>query len=653
VARWLTATTLLSIPVINAPSYTVKWDSIPALSDYRIDPGDSFWDSFPSRPMPKIVQSSVDHIALKKLVLKNKHKLSRHQFRRALKACKDIAEGGDAYQLSCLPPVIARNTSSAYENGRMLTDKIATWIDKGFVAGPFVAPPTCSFRANPLMAISRNNSIRPVINMSAPSDMSFNSNVNLHALEKVYMCTAQMFSYSVLDAGVGAVMSKFDLSDAYKCIPAKLVDLWLQGFKWLNRFFVETRMIFGAVPSVCNFDRLGNTILNLVRVVADIPGRWIHRCLDDIPVVTPAASGLCERFSSTMLKICNIIGIGLAPICPRNEKAFVNQSRGTVLGIIFDTSDLTWTFPEDKLVDLQHRLLTAVKFPTLSLKQVQELVGSVNSFSQMCPIAKCFRQPLTNYLSQFNADRNILIRMPLQVEKDIAVLSRIVQYSGERLPIAARRGDPPLNHLVFTSDAAGAKFSRVGGERICSNLPGDRGVCSIGHNGSTLFYYCRLSWPQYLLDDATDSKGAYYGSKTTTLELVGLLLPYLTIPGSLAGRHVVLEVDNSAIWHGWNSRGVGNDVSASILIRALYLVSYYLGSTIYVKHVPRLSTEFSSMADRMSRVSSTTDRDLAMLKHVQQPVPPEFLMDWLSNPVEDWDFACTIVDHVVNKLSLS
>ena len=86
----------------------------------------------------------------------------------------------------------------------MLTDKIATWVSKGFVAGPFVAPPVEGFRVNPLMAIARNNSVRPVINMSAPAIYSFNDNVNSFALEKVYMCTARQFSHSLLDAGINA-----------------------------------------------------------------------------------------------------------------------------------------------------------------------------------------------------------------------------------------------------------------------------------------------------------------------------------------------------------------------------------------------------------------------------------------------------------------
>jgi len=622
------------------------------LENYHSDPGDSFWENFPFRALPTKAESSINVKELRNLINKNSAKLNKHQLKRAKRVCRDISRGGDAYQLSDLPPVCVPNTSSAYEHGRMLTDKIATWVEKGFVAGPFKYPPVANCRLNPMMAISRNNAVRPVINMSAPPNASFNSNVNYHALEKVYMCTAQQFSFSVVEAGVNAVMSKFDLSDAYKCIPAALKDLRLQGFKWLNRLFFETRMIFGAVPSVCNFDRLGNTLLTLATCIAGIPFRWVHRCLDDIPIVTPAGSGFCERFSAIFLKICSIIGIGLAPVCARNEKAFINQTRGTVLGITFDTTDLTWTFPADKLQDLQLRLLTAVKFPLVSLKQVQELIGSINSFAQLCPIAKCFRQPLNNFIREFNSSQADLIRIPEAAIRDLTIISNIVQFSGTRLPIAARRGGAPIFALEFTSDAAGSNFAMQNGERVCKNTIGDRGVCSLGHNGNNITFCCRLRWPILFLNCARDRKGAFYGSKTTTLELIGLILPFLTIPDRIVGKHVILGVDNEAIWHGWNSRGLANDVSGSILIRGLYLISYYLGATIHIKHVPRLSTDMSAMADRLSRASTTEDRDLAMLKHVQQPDPPMVLLDWLNNPVEDWDIAYKLLYHVQSMLNV-
>jgi hypothetical protein len=71
------------------------------------------------------------------------------------------------------------------------------------------------------------------------------------------MTSAKSFGYSIYEAGKGEIMSKLEIVAAYKQMPAKLEDYRLQGFRWLNGFFVETKQIFGAIISVSNFDRLG------------------------------------------------------------------------------------------------------------------------------------------------------------------------------------------------------------------------------------------------------------------------------------------------------------------------------------------------------------------------------------------------------------
>ena len=67
--------------------------------------------------------------------------------RRADKVVKDLRTGAEAYQMFPLPPIRTAKANSAFDNGYMLTDTIATWIKKSFVAGPFVF--RAGFRANP------------------------------------------------------------------------------------------------------------------------------------------------------------------------------------------------------------------------------------------------------------------------------------------------------------------------------------------------------------------------------------------------------------------------------------------------------------------------------------------------------------------------
>ena len=197
----------------------------------------------------------------------------------------DLTFGADACQKSALPAMNIQNLRSAVDNGALLTDTIATWVTKGFVAVPFDTPPVARFRANPLAVVVRNGKIRPILNMSGPKGKSFNDNVDKRKMEKLHMGTARQFGYGLSRAGKGAVFSKFDLKDAYKLMPARKDDFRLQGFRWLGKWFVETQQSFGGAPSPSNFDRLPKTIDLLVCIESKTPRDRVFRALDDSPCV--------------------------------------------------------------------------------------------------------------------------------------------------------------------------------------------------------------------------------------------------------------------------------------------------------------------------------------------------------------------------------
>jgi len=73
------------------------------------------------------------------------------------------------------------------------------------------------------------------------------------------------------------------------------------------------------------------------------------------------------------------------------------------------------------------------------------------------------------------------------------------------------------------------------------------GVASLGHDSvSGIWFVCRGQWPPNI-KVAKDEKGAAYSSKMTTPELVGLFLPFLTIPEMVRGRHIIMGVDNKSV----------------------------------------------------------------------------------------------------------
>ena len=199
----------------------LKNPEIPLLNDYSGNANELFWSKFPKRELPDRATTRVNIANLAERVESAKGEMSGTEYKRANKLLTDLTNGADSYQKSKLPPINYPNSPSAAENGALLTDTIATWVKKGFVAGLFETPLVAGFRANPLAVVVRNGKIRPILNMSGPKGKSFNDNVDRRKLEKLHMGTARQFGFGLKKARKDARFSKFDLQDAYKLMPAK------------------------------------------------------------------------------------------------------------------------------------------------------------------------------------------------------------------------------------------------------------------------------------------------------------------------------------------------------------------------------------------------------------------------------------------------
>ncbi len=162
--------------------------------------------------------------------------------------------------------------------------------------GPFAAPPLKSFRANPLMAAVQKTKVRPILNLSSPKGRSFNDAVNPWHLQKLTMSSPRLFGESLIKMGEGAVFSKSDIQDAYKLIPNDKKQHRLYGFKWLGKFFYDKTTVFGSAAAPAWFDPLSELIVLIVCTLFKIPRKYVHRQLDDVPMVSPKNSGLTGKF---------------------------------------------------------------------------------------------------------------------------------------------------------------------------------------------------------------------------------------------------------------------------------------------------------------------------------------------------------------------
>ena len=171
------------------------------------------------------------------------------------------------------------------------------------------------------------------------------------------------------------------------------------------------------------------------------------------------------------------------------------------------------------------------------------------------------------------------------------------------------------------------------------------GGVALDEEGEILFCYQYL-WDKEMIEEKKDNKGARFSAKTSTLEMIGMILPFILFPSSLKNRHVILSTDNIGCFFGWENMAVKGDVTASILVRSLALMSAKLNCHVYVEHVPRCSTWGSKMADCLSRSGTTRGPAKKLLSSFSQPALPLFLTEWLKDPKEDWSLALMCTNFV-------
>jgi hypothetical protein len=558
----------------------------------------------------------------------------------------------EANLIDHLPPIREKKAKTATDNGIAMTDVLATWLKKGFVAGPFDSPPCEGFRSNPLMAAVQRFKVRPILNLSSPKGGSFNDAVKDFDVDLLVMSSQRLFGDALRKAGKGAIFSKTDIQDAYKLIPNPVSQWHLYGFEWLGKYFFDTTTVFGSKTAPASFDPVPDTIVNIVCTLGNIPKIWVHRQLDDVPIVSPKGSGMTELFTKLYHDVCKRVNIPLAPECERHEKAFGPTTFGTVLGVNFDSEEMTWSLSAEKEAGIQKEMDEMLARRTCSLLDIQRLHGKLSDIALSCDFMKGFRHHLIHFLGSFgNALPTFRKLVPERLKEDLWIWKKVVAESRLGLPLGEIFGNPPLETVNFVSDAAGAALEWEGG--ICRNVTvvGERGVASVGHEGDRIVAISTLRWPKHLLIGQKSRNGSFFGTKSATLEMVGLLLPFLTNPRELKGKHVHLKVDNKAVVFGWKKKYAVKDPETSLLLRTLHVIEAFLECKVYVTHLRSMTTEIASLADHLSREKTTTAEIRASLSSVPWVTPTGALVDWLKDPLLDWDLPLKVLGDVKSLCS--
>jgi hypothetical protein len=141
-----------------------KFPEIDILPSYEAKPNELFWEKFPFRDLPTVIGSRVNADILEDLLVRSSANLLFSETVRGYKCISFLRFGAPLCLKKNLGSCFVKNSKAALTHGAAVTDAIASWIQKGFVAGPFCAPPTANFRANSILAIPQPDKVLICIN---------------------------------------------------------------------------------------------------------------------------------------------------------------------------------------------------------------------------------------------------------------------------------------------------------------------------------------------------------------------------------------------------------------------------------------------------------------------------------------------------------
>ena len=117
----------------------------------------------------------------------------------------------------------------------------------------------------------------------------------------------------------------------------------------------------------------------------------------------------------------------------------------------------------------------------------------------------------------------------------------------------------------------------------------------------------------------------------------------------VSGKEIIFKIDNIAVSWGWQRGYVKGDKTASEILKAARYLAGFLGTTIYIDHVDRMSSEMASLADELSRREKSKNPEMAerLKRALYRPVTG-YLKRWLENPITGEDLSYNLLKEIAS-----
>ena len=176
--------------------------------------------------------------------------------------------------------------------------------------------------------------------------------------------------------GKGALMSKADISDAFKIMPIRSSQWPYICVKWDGMYYVFVRLVFGCRSSPHVFDTLSQAVCWIACNKYGV--QTMFHMLDDFLTVDKPDICTGERTRAILSLIFNRLRIPLAP-----HKCIGPTTCLECLGIILDSEEMVAKLPTDKVMRIIQFIEHMLNKSKCTKHQLLQLLGHLNFASRV------------------------------------------------------------------------------------------------------------------------------------------------------------------------------------------------------------------------------------------------------------------------------
>ena len=169
---------------------------------------------------------------------------------------------------------------------------------------------------------------------------------------------------------LGCLLAKTDIKSVFCIIPLHPRDLDLLSLEWEGKFYFDRCLPTGCSSS-CNIFETFSMAVEWI-TTAKLQPFAVIRILDDFLFLAPSQDK-CHGDLDNFIKLCNEVGVPIA-----DEKTVGPATCLQFSGITLDTINKHARLPKDKLACCQGLLIAFYNKCSVTLKELQSLIGLLN-----------------------------------------------------------------------------------------------------------------------------------------------------------------------------------------------------------------------------------------------------------------------------------